>query len=75
MEKFKNDIEQEISFTSFTTIETVRNTKTKIQKNLDFGFRILFTTRTGLRDVFRRVRMIREIRNFQPGNFAFRVWT
>ena len=47
MEKFKNDTEQEISSTSYTTIETVQNTKTKIQKNLDFRFRILFTTRTG----------------------------
>ena len=53
MEKFKNDIEQEISFTSFTTIETVQNTKTKIQKNLDFRFRILFTTRTDLIRVFK----------------------
>ena len=44
MKKFKNDTEQEISFTSYTTIETVRNTKTKIQKKLDFRFRILFTT-------------------------------
>ena len=49
MEKFKNDTEQEISFTSCTTIETVRNKKTKIQKKLDFRFRVLFTTRTDLR--------------------------
>ena len=49
VEKFKNDTEQEISVTSFTTIKTIRNTKTKMQKNLDFRFRILFTTRTGLR--------------------------
>ena len=48
MEKVKNDTEQEISFTSYTTIETVLNTKTKIQENLDFRFRILFTSRNGL---------------------------
>ena len=39
------------------------------------GLRPRYEKHLSFRDVFRRVRMIREIRNFQPGNFVFRVWT
>ena len=54
----------------------VRNLFLRAKSISYFVFRTSFSRRkTSLRDVFRRVRMIREIRNFQPGNFVFRVWT
>lgn len=48
MEKFKKDTELDFPVLTTTTMEEVQNTKSKTQKNLDFGFCNLYTTRIGL---------------------------